>query len=36
MYEGISVDEEDELLPVVQKKAQAEPEFYNYLNFRSE
>jgi hypothetical protein len=36
MYKGISVDEEDELLPVVQSKAQAEPEFYNYFNFGSD
>jgi hypothetical protein len=36
MYEGISVDEEDEPLPVVQRKAQAEPKFYDYFNFRSD
>jgi hypothetical protein len=35
MYKGISVDEEDEPLPVVQRKARAEPEFYNYFNFGS-
>jgi hypothetical protein len=36
MYEGISVDEGDKPLPVVQRKAQAEPEFYDYFNFGSD